>query len=273
MSNARHLWDEIAPEYDRTRTFGGAAEEAIPRLAARILLERGVRRVLDLGCGTGRFALPFAEAGLVVTGADRSPEMLARLAAKPGGASVRVVRCDAAALPFRAAAFDAMFTSHVLHHLPSVEALAAEVARVLRPGGWLLDADTTHVARTATSLVIERVFRRLESGWRPWPTGERSRMRDIFDRLAAALGGGPAEVIPGPEWDVPRTLRGVLAEVRARRWSTIRVHPEERVLAAADAAERALVAEGHDLDAPRTDGEGVRFLVARTSASTGVLPN
>ncbi|GAA2838564.1 class I SAM-dependent DNA methyltransferase [Crossiella cryophila] len=47
--------------------------------------------VLELGVGTGRVAIPLAEAGLEVHGLDNSPRMLAALAAKPGGASVRTV--------------------------------------------------------------------------------------------------------------------------------------------------------------------------------------
>ena len=46
---------------------------------------RGGGRVLELGIGTGRLAIPLAEAGLDVTGIDVSPAMVARLRAKPGG--------------------------------------------------------------------------------------------------------------------------------------------------------------------------------------------
>ena len=56
-------------------------------------------RVLELGVGTGRLAIPLTEAGVEVTGVDASPAMLAALAAKPGGAAVRPVLADMAALP------------------------------------------------------------------------------------------------------------------------------------------------------------------------------
>jgi hypothetical protein len=112
--------------------------------------------------------------------------------------------------------------------------------------------------------VTHRVFPLLDPAWRPWPKGEgRSRMRDLMERFAGGLGGGEVEVVPGAEWTVRSTLREALDTVRARMCSTIRVHPEDRVLAAADTVERALVAEGHDLDAPVEARNGVRFLVAR----------
>ncbi|MHC4505833.1 MAG: class I SAM-dependent DNA methyltransferase [Planctomycetota bacterium] len=47
-----------------------------------------IRRVLDLGCGTGNHAIPLAERGFEVTGVDRSPEMIAAARAKVGGRSL-----------------------------------------------------------------------------------------------------------------------------------------------------------------------------------------
>jgi SAM-dependent methyltransferase len=60
--------------------------------------ETGGRRVLELGVGTGRLALPLLQRGLEVTGVDASPEMLERLRAKPGAAGVRCVLADMAEL-------------------------------------------------------------------------------------------------------------------------------------------------------------------------------
>jgi SAM-dependent methyltransferase len=55
----------------------------------RALVEQaGGGRVLELGVGTGRLAVPLAHAGLEVHGIDSSPAMLAELAAKPGGSAV-----------------------------------------------------------------------------------------------------------------------------------------------------------------------------------------
>jgi SAM-dependent methyltransferase len=64
-----------------------ATTAALARLAAG-------GRVLELGVGTGRLALPLAAQGLEVHGIDSSTAMLARLADKPGAAQVRVVRGD-----------------------------------------------------------------------------------------------------------------------------------------------------------------------------------
>jgi SAM-dependent methyltransferase len=87
--------DGFADVYDawyRDVTDTGAC---IDRL--RSLLPAG-GRVLELGVGTGRLALPLADAGLAVTGVDSSPAMVAALRAKPGGHRVHVVLGDMADL-------------------------------------------------------------------------------------------------------------------------------------------------------------------------------
>lgn len=89
-------------------------------------------------------------------------------------------------------------------------------------------------------------------------------MLDLFESVTARVGARPVEIVPVAEWTIPRTLREALDSVRSQKWSSVRVHPRQRVLAAADAAEGDLVALGHDLDAPGQDLAGVRLLVSRT---------
>src|SRR3954468_21022233 len=81
--------ERIADRYDDE--FQGSIEPQVALLAA---LAAPGNRVLELGIGTGRVALPLAERGLTVAGIDASPKMLARLAAKPGGDRVHAVLGD-----------------------------------------------------------------------------------------------------------------------------------------------------------------------------------
>lgn len=104
--------------------------------------------VLDVGCGTGGFALAAARAvghaGSVV-GVDPSPEMVGRARAKARRDRSRAGFQVAAAesLPFPDGAFDVAVLSLVLHQLPSdaFHRGMVEVRRVLRPGGRLLAID------------------------------------------------------------------------------------------------------------------------------------
>lgn len=104
--------------------------------------------VLDVGCGTGTLAVAarrrVGPAGKVV-GIDASPAMVARARGKAARAGVDVAFETAAAeaLPFPAAAFDAVLSTTVLHCLPEEarRQCVREMRRVLKPGGRLLAVD------------------------------------------------------------------------------------------------------------------------------------
>jgi ubiquinone/menaquinone biosynthesis C-methylase UbiE len=64
-----------------------------------LVLELGARSVLDVGCGTGTFALLLADRGVTVTGVDPAAGSLAVARSKPGAERVRWLHGDAASLP------------------------------------------------------------------------------------------------------------------------------------------------------------------------------
>jgi SAM-dependent methyltransferase len=98
----------------------------------------GDRRVLELAIGTGRVALPLAGRGIAVEGIDASEAMVARLRAKPGGASIPVVIGDMAQVPAEGPFGLVYLVFNALFGLLS-QARQAEcfrnVARVLGRGG------------------------------------------------------------------------------------------------------------------------------------------
>jgi ubiquinone/menaquinone biosynthesis C-methylase UbiE len=101
--------------------------------------------VLDVGCGTGTFAIALAASrpDARVTGIDGDPEILARAQAKTGADAVEWIEGLAGELPLADDSVDVVTMSLVLHHLLPAqkrEALA-EIRRVLKPGGSLHLAD------------------------------------------------------------------------------------------------------------------------------------
>jgi ubiquinone/menaquinone biosynthesis C-methylase UbiE len=133
-------WDEYAAFYDweNARTLG---RRDVPFWQQLALAEGG--SALELGCGTGRVALPLGRAGVPLVGIDRSDSMLAyarrRVRRSRLGRRVRLVRGDIRYLPFPDAAFFTVLAPYgVLQSLLRERDLAATLRaahRVLRRGG------------------------------------------------------------------------------------------------------------------------------------------
>jgi SAM-dependent methyltransferase len=159
------------------RFFGPITGRVVGPLLDAARVGEGTR-VLDVATGPGYVAAACAARGASVVGVDVAQEMLAL--ARSLNPSLELVRADAERLPFADASFDAVVANFVLLHLGRPEACAAELARVLAPGGTL--ALTT------------------------WDAPERGRLAGIlFDAVAEV--GAPAP--PGlPPRAAPVPLRG-----------------------------------------------------------------
>lgn len=118
-----------AETYDRTR----AASPSVLGPVLQALAGAPGPRLLDVGGGTGNYALALREHGFDPTVLDLNEPMLSRARDK----GLRTMRGDAATLPFDDEAFDAVTLISMIHHVPDWRAALAEAARVLRAGGRL----------------------------------------------------------------------------------------------------------------------------------------
>ena len=140
MSQAvREMFDRISGRYDTLNHVLSARRDlAWRRSAVASFLPEGRGRILDLCGGTGDFILAARAAGREGPGsvvADFSFGMMVPLPSKgvrPG------VQADALALPFRDASFDVVLCGFGMRNLDRAADGAAEVLRVLRPGGTFL---------------------------------------------------------------------------------------------------------------------------------------
>jgi SAM-dependent methyltransferase len=107
-------------------------------VVARAGVEPGMD-VLDLACGTGNASIPAARAGARVTGLDLEPALLEIARERCADAMVEIdfVEADAQELPFEDARFDRVVSVFGHMFAPDHERTAAEMKRVLRPGGTI----------------------------------------------------------------------------------------------------------------------------------------
>lgn len=123
---------------------------------------RGLR-LLDVGCGGGLLAECFASEGALVSGVDLSRSSLAA-ASRHGetrGVMIDYVNASGESLPFRDSSFDAVVTADFLEHVPSLDTVIGECARVLKPSGLFLydTINRTLRSRVVAVWLFERVLR------------------------------------------------------------------------------------------------------------------
>jgi SAM-dependent methyltransferase len=161
-------YDERRAEgYDRRHAARFAEAEATADFLAGLVDAGAGRhgssaraRVLELGVGTGRLALPLAARGLEVHGIDSSPAMLARLRAKPGGEVVGVVEGDFADVgtivdgeyDLVLLAFNSLF--ELLDQDAQCRCVAGAAARLSAGGVFVVEALAPELTRLEQSLTV-----------------------------------------------------------------------------------------------------------------------
>jgi len=152
-----HQWLETfdgagADRYDsHSRWLAGMHRRTAARVAA-LLPEGG--RLLDVGCGPGRFLSQVAggRPDVSLTGVDRSERMVELATARLGGDTgdagpARVLRGDAAALPVPDGSADVVTAILTAHHWEDLARGVGEAVRALAPGGTLLVVEMPGPAR------------------------------------------------------------------------------------------------------------------------------
>jgi SAM-dependent methyltransferase len=126
------------------------------RRRALLLAEaRPGERVLDLGCGAGRFVAALRAAGADPVGVEVAEAALERARRNAPGADLRAIEPDGS-LPLEHASVDLVWCSEVLEHVADTAHLLLEVRRVLRPGGRLLATVPFHGRLKAALISLAR---------------------------------------------------------------------------------------------------------------------
>jgi len=130
-----------------------------------LLSELAGQRVLDAGCGGGRYCKVAAEAGALVTGADHSSAVEKASQLCGDLESVRLVQADLKRLPFEPESFDLVFSIGVMHHDADTRAVFDAVSKMVRPGGRM--AVWLYRRNTWPQEVLNSFLRRRTTRWAP----------------------------------------------------------------------------------------------------------
>jgi ubiquinone/menaquinone biosynthesis C-methylase UbiE len=181
---------------------------AVADHVVRVARVRAGERVLDVACGTGNTALAARARGAEVTGLDLTPELLAvarEREAAEGLSGIHWREGDAENMPFEDASFDVVVSSCGLMFAPDQQRVAAEVARVTRPGGrvaiqaWTQEGGVGRMFRVVSKYVQGPAGVPSPFGW-----GDEEKAKSL---LGAAFADYRFERYDCPEYtDTPEEL-------------------------------------------------------------------
>jgi ubiquinone/menaquinone biosynthesis C-methylase UbiE len=187
----RAYYDDFAGWYERERHL--PYHRMLDDLEVEIV-ERYARdkQVLEVGCGTGLILGRVAQFASEATGIDLSGGMLAKAAAR----GLHVAQASATELPIATASVDVAYSFKVLAHIPDIAGCMREMARVVRPGGYVI-----------AEFYNARSIRRLVKALKP-PTAVSDQTHDEhvytrYDDAAAIRSYLPPEL----DWVATRGIR------------------------------------------------------------------
>ncbi|HEY3803139.1 MAG TPA: class I SAM-dependent methyltransferase [Kofleriaceae bacterium] len=212
----RAYYDDFAGWYERERhlpyhrMLDDLEVELVERYAAG-------KHALEVGCGTGLILDRVARFASHAQGIDLSAGMLG-LAAQRG---LGVAQASATELPLATASVDVAYSFKVLAHIPDIAGALREMARVVRPGGWV-------IAEFYNARSLRRLVKALKPPTKISETSHDEHVYTRYDDAAAIRSYLPAEL----EWAATRGIRVVTPAAavlrvpvlgRAIRWAEHRL--------------------------------------------------
>ncbi|MDX2092396.1 MAG: class I SAM-dependent methyltransferase [Kofleriaceae bacterium] len=187
----RAYYDDFAGWYERERHL--PYHRMLDDLEVELVERYGAGKdVLEVGCGTGLILGRTAKFARSAIGIDLSGGMLARAAER----GLAVAQASATALPIATASVDVAYSYKVLAHIPDIQGAMREMARVVRPGGWVL-------AEFYNARSIRRLVKAVK---RPTAVSETTHDEHVYTRYddARAI---QSYLPPELEWVTSRGIR------------------------------------------------------------------
>ncbi len=182
-------------------------------------------RVLEAGTGPGFFAILLRELGCEVTAVDLTPAMLEQARKNAGelAGTICWMEMNAEALRFEDGRFDAVVSRNLTWNLPHPDGAYAEWARVLKPGGLLLNFDANWYAylfddKARAAYDRDRTASAEQGVWDQNLEAEGESF-DVMEDIARRV---PLSSVRRPDWDLEQLRRlGLHAEADGQVWQRV----------------------------------------------------
>jgi ubiquinone/menaquinone biosynthesis C-methylase UbiE len=165
-------FDRAVEYYDQTRGFPPGVETEVAKAFVQAGNLTKSSRVLEIGVGTGRIALPLVQHVGAYFGLDLSAAMLGKLKSKQNDKPIYIAQGDATQIPFAYGTFDVVIAVHIFHLIPAWRDALAEVARVLKPTGVLMHGGGQRITENQLDEVWFTAIKREGERRGPFPRGE-----------------------------------------------------------------------------------------------------
>lgn len=228
MSSAYLSFDDMASQYDNTRSFDeGCFSSALDYIVTRFPPDR-FPSVFEPGIGTGRIAIPLAEHGYKVIGVDVSPKMLAVLDRQTKKMSqpfpISFCQADVQELPFPDESFNLAVVVHLFYFIRDWQRAIREIIRVVRKDSPLV---MMHTGAGAEIPALNQRYKELcaEAGSPTQEVGVNSNTV-VVDYLSS-LGYHAEWVKDRWQWSARIRLDKAVSFVETRSYSFTRLVPDD----------------------------------------------
>ena len=260
-------FDRAVGYYDATRGFDPEREvKVVEALAAALGQLDG--RVLEIGIGSGRIAIPLQQRGYNYYGVDLSMPMMHKLrenAAARSQHSFPLAQGDITHLPFKEGAFAAIIAVHVFHLVPRWHEALAECRRVLGAGGLIIHAGSRLTTESDAASRVTQKWRELlaAEGY----TDKSISSHRIAPRINEALteiGAKTVETSATAAWRNQHSPHQSYDHIASRQWSSTWAVPDDLFARAiAQLHDWTTQEYGDGFDTPQESGQ--EFFITRAA--------
>lgn len=208
-------YDRIAERYNQTRQIPSDSLDKIIKSLNEEIPNMHEKDVIDLGVGTGRFAIPLSKYVKSIVGIDISKKMIEILDKNNNADNLSAICGRVEKLPFQNCSFDIAFAVSIFHLVSKWQDVINEIERVIKPAGYCIIGYTEYVGEQGKQfeyIRYELLRKHIESAKAKGLSF--LEQKKYFDNRWDLL-----EDVVGAEWDEWYTPNDILNGIESNFWS------------------------------------------------------